>query len=302
MKVLKPSKNSQTGNPKSHGYNAYDFSGNGDQNVYSALFGKVTQAKNSETRNWLVGQSTDPYIKTRGKKNGSYNLLTEDYGNYCKIKHEVDGQVFYTLYAHLDVGSVIPVGTEVTQGQVIAKIDHTGNSTAKHLHFECRDGNNKNIEVEFIDNIETPKPIEMDKTKEQIIIDSYKATTGEYPSDDEKKARLQKNENTVELIEDLLTGDARAKERWLKVWNSENNDIVLQEMIEQYKTTLGTLKEILKVPYGADNETLIGKARGVLNDLTVAQEASTPKTIYKSENKDYTKLISFGNITIIIEK
>lgn len=302
MKVLKPTKNKQTSDPKSHGYNAYDFSGNGDQNVYASLFGKVTQAKNSENRNWLVGQSSDPYIKTRGKKNGSYNLLTEDYGNYCKIKHEVDGQVFYTLYAHLDVGSVIPVGTEVTQGQVIAKIDHTGNSTAKHLHFECRDGNNKNIEVEFIDNIETPKPIEMDKTKEQIIIDSYKGTTGEYPSDDEKKARLQKNENTVELIEDLLKGDSRAKKRWLEVWNAEDNDIAMERTIEEYKNTLQSLKEILKVSIGSSNEELIGKAQGLLQTITDLQEAGVQKTIYKSEGKEFTRLFKVGNITVIIEK
>ena len=302
MNVLKPTKNKQTGDPKSHGYNAYDFSGNGDQNVYAALFGKVTQAKNSETRNWVVGQSSDPYIKTRGKKNGSWNLLTEDYGNYCKIKHEVDGEIFYTLYAHLDIGSVLPVGSEVKQGQIIAKIDHTGHSTANHLHFECRDVNNKNITVDFIDNIETPKPIEMDKTKEQIIIDTYKAITGEYPSDDEKKARLQKNENTVELIEDLLIGDGRAKTRWLSKWDNEDNDIVLKEMIEQYKTTLYSLKEILGVPVGSDNETLIGKARGLSESLTVAQEALQPKTVYKLEGKDFTKVINLGIFTIITEK
>ena len=60
------------------------------------------------------------------------------YGNYIMIKHS-DGS--YTLYAHLAQNSIkVMVGDVVSQGQVIAKMGNSGNSTGTHLHFEVRIG------------------------------------------------------------------------------------------------------------------------------------------------------------------
>lgn len=297
MRVLKPTKNKQTGG-YSVDHKGYDNSGLPDPNYKSSFFGKVVQCKNSENRNWIANKVGDPYKPT----NGVRKLKTEDYGNYIKIKGTVDGKTVYQLGAHFKQGTVLPVGTEVSAGQTVAQIGNTGNSTGSHCHTEYRDEKDVNFSVEFVDEIEAEKPKPMDNTKEQIIIDSYKAITGEYPSDDEKKSRLQKNENTVELIEDLLNGDGRAKKRWLSKWDNEDNDIVLKEMIEQYQTTLYSIKEILKVPIGSDNETLIGKVRGVANSITELQEALLPKTVYKVNEKDFTKLFSISNLTVIIER
>ena len=62
------------------------------------------------------------------------------YGNYVIIQHS-DGN--YTLYAHLDAGSItVTAGDSVEQGQVIAKMGSSGNSTGTHLHFEVREGQN----------------------------------------------------------------------------------------------------------------------------------------------------------------
>lgn len=62
------------------------------------------------------------------------------YGNYVIIQHS-DGN--YTLYAHLDANSITVVaGESVAQGQVIAKMGSSGNSTGTHLHFEVREGQN----------------------------------------------------------------------------------------------------------------------------------------------------------------
>ena len=62
------------------------------------------------------------------------------YGNYVIIQHS-DGN--YTLYAHLDAGSItVTSGDSVEQGQVIAKMGSSGNSTGTHLHFEVREGQN----------------------------------------------------------------------------------------------------------------------------------------------------------------
>lgn len=62
------------------------------------------------------------------------------YGNYIIIQH-TDGN--YTLYAHLYENSItVSEGDSVTQGQVIAKMGSSGNSTGAHLHFEVREGQN----------------------------------------------------------------------------------------------------------------------------------------------------------------
>ncbi len=58
------------------------------------------------------------------------------YGNVIMIQHS-DGT--YTLYAHCQT-RYVSVGDVVTQGQVIAAVGSTGNSTGNHLHFEIRTG------------------------------------------------------------------------------------------------------------------------------------------------------------------
>ena len=62
------------------------------------------------------------------------------YGNYIIIQH-TDGN--YTLYGHLYEDSLtVKEGESVKQGQVIAKMGSSGNSTGAHLHFEVREGQN----------------------------------------------------------------------------------------------------------------------------------------------------------------
>lgn len=68
------------------------------------------------------------------------NSCNGGYGNYVIIQHS-DGN--YTLYAHLHTNTItVKAGDIVEQGQVIAKIGSTGNSTGPHLHFEVRLGEN----------------------------------------------------------------------------------------------------------------------------------------------------------------
>lgn len=56
----------------------------------------------------------------------------EGYGNYVQIRHD-DGTV--TAYGHCSE-LLVSVGERVAQGQVIAHMGSTGNSSADHVHFE----------------------------------------------------------------------------------------------------------------------------------------------------------------------
>ena len=73
----------------------------------------------------------------------SSNTLSDcggGYGNYVVIQHS-DGN--YSLYAHLHADTItVKAGDSVEQGQVIAKMGSSGNSTGTHLHFEIREGQN----------------------------------------------------------------------------------------------------------------------------------------------------------------
>lgn len=294
LKILKPSKNRIT-QGYSNTHPAYDFSGRGELNVTSPLFGTVVQCKNSETRNWIANTKTDPWF-VEGK---TRKLRTEDYGNYAKLRHQIDGKTFFTLYAHMKNGSVASVGTEIKKGQTLGMIDTTGNSTAAHLHFEVRDENDKNIDVEFVDEESDPKPIMEDKR--QQIIDLYKACTGEYPNDDEISLRLQQNKNRVELIEDLLKNDGRSKIRWMAEWGL-NGNIDHQEAVDNYKVSYDRLKELLRLKGDATSEEILGAVSATLNRITELQKIATPQTIYKLEGKEFEKAFSIGNLALIIEK
>ena len=58
----------------------------------------------------------------------------DGYGNYVIISH---GNGVTTLYGHCS-SLLVSKGQKVSQGEVIAKVGSTGNSTGNHLHLEVR--------------------------------------------------------------------------------------------------------------------------------------------------------------------
>ena len=61
------------------------------------------------------------------------------YGNLVMITHNINGQVFTTVYAHLS-GYWVSKGDVVKKGQKIAPVGNTGRSFGSHLHFELHVG------------------------------------------------------------------------------------------------------------------------------------------------------------------
>jgi len=57
------------------------------------------------------------------------------YGNLIVIDHDGGWQ---TYYSHMMDGTLLPCGSNVQKGQLIASMGSTGNSTGPHLHFEMR--------------------------------------------------------------------------------------------------------------------------------------------------------------------
>lgn len=65
------------------------------------------------------------------------NTFPHSYGNYVVIDH---GGGYKTTYAHCQ-SLTVTVGQQVVQGETIAYVGTTGNSTGPHLHFEVhKDG------------------------------------------------------------------------------------------------------------------------------------------------------------------
>ncbi|MCF6138736.1 murein hydrolase activator EnvC family protein [Pseudalkalibacillus berkeleyi] len=67
------------------------------------------------------------------------SYYSSSYGNVVFIAHNINGQTYTTVYAHLrnrQVGN----GASVKKGQQIGIMGNTGRSTGQHLHFEIHKG------------------------------------------------------------------------------------------------------------------------------------------------------------------
>jgi murein DD-endopeptidase MepM/ murein hydrolase activator NlpD len=76
-------------------------------------------------------------IKAAAEGEVSRSYLHSSYGEVVFIRHEINGQKYETVYAHMKSGSrAVKVGDKVTEGQFLGWMGSTGNSTGQHLHFE----------------------------------------------------------------------------------------------------------------------------------------------------------------------
>ncbi len=106
-----------------------------DVHSYAGFGADVIAAANGtivETLNTLPEQTppNSPDPKTITLENIGGNHIIEDLGNGV-----------FAFYAHLQPASIkVAVGSHVRQGQVLAHLGNTGNSSAPHMHFHLMDG------------------------------------------------------------------------------------------------------------------------------------------------------------------
>jgi murein DD-endopeptidase MepM/ murein hydrolase activator NlpD len=83
----------------------------------------------------LKGADGDP-IRAAGRGKVVFAGQMRGYGNLIIIRHKED---FFTVYAHCS-RNIAKKGQDVRQGDLIARVGHTGRATGPHLHFEVRRG------------------------------------------------------------------------------------------------------------------------------------------------------------------
>jgi len=93
----------------------------------------------------LKGEKGDPVTAIAGGEivEAEFDVT---YGNYIKIKHEINGEITYSKYGHLSKIDV-KVGDSVKNGDKIGEVGATGMATGPHLHFEMQDANGESIDV-----------------------------------------------------------------------------------------------------------------------------------------------------------
>ena len=87
-----------------------------------------------------------PIYATRGGTVAAAINGTTGYGKHVKLDH---GDGFLTVYGHCSK-LCVKEGQWVNQGQKIAEVGSTGNSTGPHLHFEVRYNNTKKNPFNYV--------------------------------------------------------------------------------------------------------------------------------------------------------
>ncbi|MDL4841730.1 M23 family metallopeptidase [Aquibacillus rhizosphaerae] len=79
------------------------------------------------------------FASASGRISRSYK--SDSYGECIFMEHQINGQIFETVYAHMQTGSrAVSVGEKVSQHTQIGVMGNTGDSNGQHLHFELHKG------------------------------------------------------------------------------------------------------------------------------------------------------------------
>ena len=102
----------------------------------TSRFGSISRVRSGAHTGLDIAASTGTPIKAAaaGTVTVSQYGYSGGYGNYIMLSH---GNGVQTVYGHC-TSLLVNVGEYVSQGQAIATVGSTGNSTGNHLHFEIR--------------------------------------------------------------------------------------------------------------------------------------------------------------------
>lgn len=102
--------------------------------VITSRYGSTESVRTSAHAGLDIGAPTGTSIKAAAAGTVIFSGWSGGYGYVVKLDH---GNGITTIYAHCS-SLLVSTGQTVSQGEVIAKVGSTGNSTGSHLHFEVR--------------------------------------------------------------------------------------------------------------------------------------------------------------------
>lgn len=102
--------------------------------IISSRFGVRSSIRSSAHTGLDIATSTGTPIQAAAPGTVTFSGYKGSYGNMIVITHANGVQTYYGHCSQLYVSA----GTSVSQGQTIAAVGSTGNSTGPHLHFEVR--------------------------------------------------------------------------------------------------------------------------------------------------------------------
>lgn len=102
--------------------------------IITSRFGSISNIRSSAHKGLDIATSKGTPIKAAASGTVSFSGRKGSFGNLIVISH---GNGVQTYYAHCNV-LYASVGQSVSQGQTIAAVGSTGNSTGPHLHLEVR--------------------------------------------------------------------------------------------------------------------------------------------------------------------
>ena len=100
----------------------------------SSRYGAISSIRSGAHTGLDIATSTGTTIKAAAAGKVVHSGWKGSYGKLVIIDHGNGVQTYYGHCSSLDV----KVGQSVSQGEAIAKVGSTGNSTGPHLHFEIR--------------------------------------------------------------------------------------------------------------------------------------------------------------------
>ena len=102
--------------------------------IITSRFGAASAIRRSSHTGLDLATSTGTPIKAAASGTVTFAGYKGSYGNLMVITHENGVQTYYGHCSQLYLSS----GATVSQGQTVAAVGSTGNSTGPHLHFEVR--------------------------------------------------------------------------------------------------------------------------------------------------------------------